>query len=31
MLTPVGMTVYKNRLYVVEMKKHRVSVYQLGR
>jgi len=31
MLTPVGMTIYKNRLYVVEMKKHRVSVYQLGR
>jgi DNA-binding beta-propeller fold protein YncE len=29
MLTPVGMTVHKNRLYIVEMKKHRVSVYQL--
>ena len=29
MLTPVGMTVYKNRLYVVEMRKHQVSVYQL--
>ncbi len=29
MLTPVGMTVYKNRLYVVEMKNNLVSVYQL--
>jgi len=29
MLTPVGMTVYKNRLYVVEMRNNLVSVYQL--
>ncbi len=29
MLTPVGMTVYKHKLYVVEMRKHLVSVYQL--
>lgn len=29
MLTPVGMTVYKNKLYVVEMRSHQVSVYQL--
>jgi len=29
MLTPVGMTVYKNKLYVVEMRNHQVSVYQL--
>lgn len=27
--TPVGMTIYKNKLYVVEMKKHQVSVFQL--
>ncbi len=29
MQTPVGMTVYKNRLYVTEMRKNRISVYQL--
>jgi len=29
MLTPVGMTIYKNRLYVVEMKNNKVAVYQL--
>jgi len=31
MLTPVGMDIDKNRLYVVEMKNNRVSVYQLAR
>ncbi len=31
MLTPVGMSIYQNRLYVVEMKRNRVSVYQLGK
>lgn len=31
MLTPVGMSISQNRLYVVEMKKNRVSVYQLGK
>lgn len=30
MLTPVGMTINKNRLYVVEMKSNKVSVYQLA-
>lgn len=30
MLTPVGMSVYKNRLYVVEMRNNLVSVYQLS-
>ncbi len=30
MLTPVGMTIDKNRLYVVEMQNNRVSVYQLA-
>lgn len=30
MLTPVGMTINKNRLYVVEMKNNKVSVYQLA-
>jgi DNA-binding beta-propeller fold protein YncE len=29
MLTPVGMTIYKKRLYVVEMKNNLLSVYQL--
>jgi len=29
MLTPVGMTIYKNRLYVVEMRNNLLSVYQL--
>jgi len=29
LLTPVGMTVYRNHLYVVEMRNHRVSVFQL--
>ncbi|VAW63438.1 hypothetical protein MNBD_GAMMA09-814 [hydrothermal vent metagenome] len=29
MQTPVGMTVYKDRLYVVEMRNHLVSVYKL--
>ncbi len=29
-LTPVGMTINKNRLYVVEMKNNKVSVYQLA-
>lgn len=27
--TPVGMTIYKNKLYIVEMKKHQISVFQL--
>jgi len=31
MLTPVGMDINDNRLYVVEMKNNRVSVYQLAR
>lgn len=31
MLTPVGMSVYKNRLYVVEMKNNLVSVYELSK
>lgn len=30
MLTPVGMTINKNRLYVVEMRNNKVSVYQLA-
>jgi len=30
MVTPVGMTIDKNRLYVVEMKANKVSVYQLA-
>lgn len=29
MVTPVGLAVYKNKLFVVEMRKHLVSVYQL--
>lgn len=29
MLTPVGMTVDNNKLYIVEMREHKVSVYQL--
>lgn len=29
MVTPVGMTVDNNKLYIVEMRKHKVSVYQL--
>jgi len=29
LLTPVGLTIYKNKLFVVEMRAHRVSVYQL--
>jgi len=31
MLTPVGMTIYKNRLYVVEMRNNLLSVYQLSK
>lgn len=31
MLTPVGMTIYKNRLYIVEMKSNLLSVYQLSK
>jgi len=30
MLTPVGMTINRNRLYVVEMQNNKVSVYQLA-
>jgi len=29
LVTPVGLTIYKNKLFVVEMRAHRVSVYQL--
>lgn len=29
LVTPVGMTVYKDKLFVVEMRQHRVSVFQL--
>ncbi len=31
LVTPVGMTINKNRLYVVEMKNNRVLVYQLAK
>jgi len=30
MNTPVGMTVYRDRLYVVEMRAHKVTVYKLA-
>jgi len=30
MVTPVGMTIDNNKLYIVEMRKHKVSVYQLA-